>query len=101
MSKTELDRHDVAAAHVAAVNLVEALVEEREESGRINRHAVDHVLDALTEEQKRIVLASMADIASAAVAAWRKRDVVGADLYMAMRRMLSDKIGMSEDDHHH
>jgi hypothetical protein len=91
-------RQDVGAAHVAAVDLVETLVAEREKTGDIDRSAILRLVSTLTPEQQAMVLVSMADMASAALVAWRKRDVVGADLYLAMRRMLADRIGAEEDE---
>jgi hypothetical protein len=91
-------RQEIGAAHVAAVDLVETLVAEREASGDIDRSAVLRIIGTLTPEQQSMVLVSLADMASAALAAWRKRDIVGADLYLAMRRMLADRIGAEEDE---
>jgi hypothetical protein len=91
-------RQAIGAAHVAAVDLVETLVAEREASGDIDRSAVLRLIGTLTPEQQAMVLVSLADMASAALAAWRKRDIVGADLYLAMRRMLADRIGSEEDE---
>jgi hypothetical protein len=98
MSSALEHRQEVGAAHVAAVDLVETLVAEREKTGDIDRSAIFRLVSTLTPEQQSVVLVSVADMASAALAAWRKRDVVGADLYMAMRRMLSDRIGSEEDE---
>jgi hypothetical protein len=89
---------EVGAAHVAAVDLVETLIAEREVSGDIDRSAVFRLAGTLTAQQQNVLLVSLADMASAALAAWRKRDVVGADLYLAMRRMLADRIGAEEDE---
>jgi hypothetical protein len=101
MSSAIENRQEIAAAQVAAVDLVEALIAERETSGDIDRGAVFRLVSTLTPEQQDIMLVSLADMASAALAAWRKRDVVGADLYLAMRRMLADRIVAEEDEHPH
>jgi hypothetical protein len=101
MSSALEHRQEMGAAHVAAVDLVETLVAERETSGDIDRGAVFRLVGTLTPQQQNMMLVSLADMASAAVAAWRKRDVVGADLYLAMRRMLADRIGAEEDEHPH
>jgi hypothetical protein len=98
MSSALEHRQEIGAAHVAAVDLVETLVAERENTGDIDRSAVLHLMGTLTPQQQNTMLVSLADMASAAVAAWRKRDVVGADLYLAMRRMLADRIGAEEDE---
>lgn len=92
---------EMGAAHVAAVDLVETLVAERETSGDIDRNVIFRLVSTLTPEQHDMLLVSLADMASAALAAWRKRDVVGADLYLAMRRMLADRIGAEEGEHPH
>jgi len=98
MSSALENPQEVGAAHVAAVDLVETLVAERETSGDIDRDAVLRLMGTLTPGQQTMMLVSLADMASAALAAWRKRDVVGADLYLAMRRMLADRIGAEEDE---
>lgn len=98
MSSALEHRQEMGAAHVAAVDLVETLVAERETSGDIDRAAVSRLVGTLTPQQQNMMLVSLADMASAALAAWRKRDVVGADLYLAMRRMLADRIGAEEDE---
>jgi hypothetical protein len=98
MSSALEHRQEMGAAHVAAVDLVETLVAERETSGDIDRAAVFRLVGTLTPQQQNMMLVSLADMASAALAAWRRRDVVGADLYLAMRRMLADRIGAEEDE---
>jgi hypothetical protein len=98
MSSALEHRQEMGAAHVAAVDLVETLVAERETSGDIDLGAVFRLVGTLTPQQQNTMLVSLADMASAALAAWRKRDIVGADLYLAMRRMLADRIGAEEDE---
>lgn len=98
MSSALEHRQEMGAAHVAAVDLVETLVAERETSGDIDRGAVSRLVGTLTPQQQNMMLVSLADMASAALTAWRKRDIVGADLYLAMRRMLADRIGAEEDE---
>jgi len=98
MSSALEHRQEMGAAHVAAVDLVETLVAEREKSGDIDLGAVFRLAGTLTPQQQNTMLVSLADMASAALAAWRKRDIVGADLYLAMRRMLADRIGAEEDE---
>jgi hypothetical protein len=98
MSSALEHRQEMGAAHVAAVDLVETLVAERETSGDIDLGAVFRLVGTLTAQQQNTMLVSLADMASAALAAWRKRDIVGADLYLAMRRMLADRIGAEEDE---
>ena len=98
MSSALEHRQEMGAAHVAAVDLVETLVAEREKSGDIDLGAVFRLVGTLTAQQQNTMLVSLADMASAALAAWRKRDIVGADLYLAMRRMLADRIGAEEDE---
>jgi hypothetical protein len=88
-------------AHIAAVELVESLVAHRAESGKFERRAVVAVFESIPEDQREAVFTGLADIAAAAVAAWKKRDPVGADLYMATRRMLAGRMSGEDDDHAH
>jgi hypothetical protein len=85
---------------IAAVELVESLVADRSESGRFERRVVDIAFDSLPEEQRRAAFIGLADIASAAVVAWHRRDPAGTDLYLAMRRMLAGRM-TGEDEHEH
>ena len=94
-------RRQAGQAHIAAVELVESLVSDRAESGKFERRAVVAVFESIPEDQREVAFTGLADIASAAVAAWKKRDPVGADLYMAMRRMLAGRMSGEDDDHGH
>lgn len=93
-------QREAGYAHIAAAELVESLVADRTASGRFDRRAVAALFDTLPEEQRQITFTGLADIASAAVVAWKKRDPVGADLYLAMRRMLAGQMA-GEDEHDH
>jgi hypothetical protein len=88
-------------AQITAMELVESLVAHRSEGGKFERRAVVAVFDNLSDEQREIAFTGLADIASAAVSAWKKRDPVGADLYMATRRMLAGHMTGETDDHDH
>ncbi len=95
------DRQEAGVGQVAAVELIESLVEQREADGKFRRRAVETVLDGLSPSQQREVLVGLADMASAAVVMWRKHDIVGSDLYLAMRRMLAGRMTGEQDDHDH
>jgi hypothetical protein len=95
-------QREAGYGEVAAVELVESLVAERTESGRFERRLAAALSDSLPDEQRRAAFVGLADIASAAVVAWRRRDPVGTDLYLAMRRMLAGRMtGEDEHDHGH
>lgn len=99
---TSAVQREAGYGQIAAVELVESLVADRAESGRFERRLAVALFDSLPEEQRRSAFTGLADIASAAILAWRKRDPGGTDLYLAMRRMLAGRMtGEDEHDHGH
>jgi hypothetical protein len=94
------EQREAGFGEIAAVELVESLVAGRAETSRFERRLASGLFDTLPEEQQRAAFVGLADIASASIVAWRRRDPVGTDLYLAMRRMLAGRM-TGEDEHDH